>query len=169
MSIVVTVAAAGTVAVGGKIFAGLAAAAATSLGMRMVENAQQQTERERQSALVTDQMQQTLDVSQVVEVSIATEAALEDVVAERCALTFADDQITLSVTRDIRGKVTVTAHGRGVSRAAVTQRAEEMLGRIRQQVAYREVVQKMKQHGFAVGEEARANDGTVRLQLRRKR
>jgi len=169
MSVVVTVAAAGSVVVAGKIFSGVAAAAAAGMGMRMVEVAQKAQEASRREAAFAAEAEALTAEHEAVEVSLATEAALTSVVAERCSLTFTDDVVTMTVTRDIRGKVTVRAHGRGVKRAEVTRRAEELLGRIRQQVAYREVVRKMKEHGFSVGQEARAEDGTVRVHIRRKK
>ena len=156
MSVVVTVAAAGTVVVGSKIFAGLTAAAAASMGMRLVAAAER---------IAAEGEDQELLTSQEIEVSVATEAALGEAVAERCRLELADDQVRMVITRDIRGKVSVTAHSRELSREELSQRAQLLLGRIRQQVAYREVVTRMQRHGFAVSEERALDDGTVRLRL----
>ena len=169
MSVVVTVAAAGTVVVTSKVFAGLAAAAAAGMGMRLVDASEAALQSSERSLAFAAEAERALAEAEAIDVSVATEGALETVVAERCSLTMTDDRITLHVERDIRGKVTVRAHGRGVPREEVTRRAEDLLGRIRQQVAYREVVRKMKAHGFAVNQEARAEDGTVRVHIRRKK
>ncbi len=166
MSVVVTVAAAGSVVVGAKIFAGVTAAAASAMGLRLIDAAQRAEQRNAALQGVTEQG--LSEQGTEVEVSVATEAALEKAVAERCSLRFSGEDIDLTVTRDIRGKVTVRAHGRGLSRDQVTARAEELLGRIRQQIAYREVVRKMKLHGFAVKHEAVQEDGTVRVHLKRR-
>ena len=165
MSVVVTVAAAGTVVVGGKIFAGLATAAAASMGLKLVEAAEQAAQAAEEQEAAAERAQ----IAQELEVSVATEAALTKAVAERCRLVFTDAKVRLVITRDIRGKVTVTARGQGLSRAEVTQRAEALLGKIRQQVAYREVVTRMKAHGFDLAQEQSLDDGTVRVKLRVKR
>ena len=169
MSVVVTVAAVGTVAVGSKIFAAMAAAAAAQLGLQAARAAQHAAEAERQAGLQQELVDDLQAQAEVVEVSVATEAALEQAIAERCSLSFAADGFELTVTRDIRGKVTVRAHGHRMSRAQVDQRARAFLGLLRQQVAYRQVVQELKHHGFAVAHEAREEDGTVRVSIKRRR
>ncbi len=156
MSMIVTVAAAGSVVVSSKILAGLTAAAAASMGMRLVDAVERATAEGEDQELLT---------SQELEVSVATEAALGEAVAERCRLELAGDQVRMVITRDIRGKLSVTAHSRDLSREELSQRAQRLLGRIRQQVAYREVVTRMGSHGFAVSEERALEDGTVRLRL----
>jgi hypothetical protein len=164
MSVVVTVAAAGAVTVGAPVLSALAAAAAAALGMRVLDAAEQEQHRvdlqARRAAQLTD-----LDTS--VELSVATEAVVDQVVADRCVVEMADDRVLLRMERDIRGALRVTAHGEGVSRAEVSRRAEALLGLLRQQIAYRDLVRRMEGHGFAVAEEQRAADGTVRLRLRR--
>ncbi len=169
MSVVVTVAAVGSVAVASKVFAGMAAAAAAGLGMKAAEAAGRVEEEERRHGLLQDEVDQLRTEAERIDVSVATEAALEQAVAERCSLSFADDRVQLTVTRDIRGKVTVRAHGDGISRAELTERANRFLGLIQQQVAYRQVVTEMKRHGFAVAEEERTEDGTVRVRIKRNR
>lgn len=169
MSVVVTVAAVGAVTAGSKVFAGLAAAAAASLGMKAAAALSEAQEEQRRAGLFADEATRLQAEAEQVEVSSATHAALEQVVAERCELRFTDGAIELTVSRDIRGKVTVRAHGHGVSRAVVEERAHRYLGLLQQQVAYRRVLAEMKQHGFAVAEEDRAEDGTVRVRIRRPR
>ncbi len=168
MSVVVTVAAAGGITVAAQVFAGIVTAAATALGMKVVSApAKTGTQlREEASQAEADRL---LAEAKRVEVTLATEASLEKFVAERASLMFADDKIEMTVSRDIRGKVSVHAHGEGVSRAEVTARATKLLGLIQQQVAYREVVLKMKAHGLAVETEEKLADGTVRVRLRMKK
>lgn len=161
MSVVVTVAGVAATAIGTPVFSGVCAAVAASLGLRALEGAEvaaQQEEAERARAA----MGETLDVT------VATEAALSELVAERCSMTFADDKITMQITRDIRGQITIRAHGEGIRREEVSARAAQLLGKIRQQLAYRQILQKMKSHGFAVDTETQQADGTVRVHIRRK-
>lgn len=168
MSVVVTVAAAGGITVAAQVFAGIVTAAATALGMKVIA-APVKTGSELREEAFAAEAERLVAEAERVDVTIATEAALEKLVAERASLTFADAKIELTVSRDIRGKVNVRAHGEGVSRAEVTARATKLLGLIQQQVAYREVVLKMKAHGLAVETEEKLADGTVRVRLRAKR
>lgn len=172
MSVIVTVAAVGAVTVGSKLFAGLCLGAAASLGMKAAEALGTAEEEARRAGLRQDEVAQLRAEAARIEVSVATEAALEGVVAERAELSFEDERIRLVVRRDIRGKVTVSAsalHGRApVGREEVAARAERFLGLLQQQIAYQRVVQEMRHHGFSVAEEDRAEDGTVRVRIRRR-
>ncbi len=104
-----------------------------------------------------------------VELSTAQSAAMQELVAERCELHFGDEQFQLSLTRDLRGKLTVRAHGDGMSREEVAERAERFLGLLQQQIAYREVVTRMRAYGLDVTNEARLEDGTVKVRIAKKR
>ena len=167
MSVVATVAAVGVVTVSSKLFAGMAAAAAASLGMKAARTVADAEEVERLDALRAQEVAALKSAAEEVEVSAATEAALQQAIAERCELHFTDGVVDLTVTRDIRGKVKVRAHAHGLSRAEVTDRATRFLGLLQQQVAYRRVMNELRLHGFAAAEEERAEDGTVRVRIKR--
>ncbi len=169
MSVVATVAAVGVVTVSSKIFAGMAAAAAASLGMKAARAVTEAQEEERRDAVRGQELADLKAAAEEVEVSPATEAALQAAVAERCELHFTDGVVDLTVTRDIRGKVKVRAHAHGLSRAEVTDRASRFLGLLQQQVAYRRVMTELRLHGFAAAEEERAEDGTVRVRIKRSK
>lgn len=145
------------------IFSGICTAAAASLGLQVLKQAELANATERREAMLQE------SITDSIEVSVATEAALTEVVAERCTMSFTGPNIQLTVQRDIRGKMTITAHGEGISRAEVSRQAEALLGKIRQQLAYRQVLQKMKQHGFQVDTESQKADGTVRVHIRKKK
>ena len=166
MSVIVTVGAAGVITLAAPVFSALVTAAAATLGMRVLNQAQAAAEEEARAkaeARASPRVE-----GQEISVTSATEAAITQVVAERCSLSFTDGDVELTVLRDIRGKVTVRAHAHALTRAQLTERAERLLGLIRQQVAYREVVTKLKAHGLAVETEAREADGTVRVRLARR-
>lgn len=161
MSVVVTVAAAGAITVAAPILSAIAATAAATLGLKAlaeVEAAQ------RLGADVTTSARNEARI----EARVAQEAALSALVADRCTLHFGDDAVTLIVNRDIRGRLTIVAHGE-LPAAQLRARAEQLLGLIQQQVAYRNVVKKMKDHGFSVDAEQRLEDGTARVRLKLKR
>ena len=163
MSVVVTVAGIAATSVSASVFSGVCAAAAASLGMVVTQKAEQAAQEADRQALTSEATRSQIDVT------VATEAALTELVAERCSMTFEGPNIRMVVQRDIRGKMTITAHGEGISRAEVSKQAEALLGKIRQQLAYRQVLQKMQQHGFQVSSEAQQADGTVRVHIRKRR
>ena len=163
MSVVVTVAGIAASSVAAPVFSGICAAAAASLGMKMLSQAEQASQQEEAATQAENIAQAEIDVT------VATEAALTEVVAERCSMTFEGPNIRMVVARDIRGKMTVTAHGEGISREEVSKQAEALLGKVRQQLAYRQVLQKMQQHGFQVSSESQQTDGTVRVHIRKRR
>ncbi|MCB9777525.1 MAG: DUF1257 domain-containing protein [Alphaproteobacteria bacterium] len=167
MSVIVAVGAAAAVGGGSALFSAVAAAAAAGLGLKAIEASAQDVEERRRDELAQAELRQMRAEAERVEISSATEAALTDIVAEAQELHFAGEGIELMVRRDIRGKVSVTAHGHGMTRAEVEAFANRYLGLLRQQVAYREAVQALKRHGFAVAEEAREADGTVQVRVRR--
>lgn len=169
MSVVVTVAGIAATGVGVPIFSGICTAAAASLGLHLLDQAERAHATERREAVMKDALSQQVAAAEQIEVSVATEVALAEVVAERCSLQFSGPNITLTVQRDIRGAMTITAHGEGISKAEVSRQAEALLGKIRQQLAYRQIVQKMKQHGFQVDTESQQTNGTVRVHIRKKR
>jgi len=161
MSVAVTVAGIAATSVGAPVFTGICTAVAASLGMTLLDRAAAAVEDAQEAHQPTQ--------GEAVAVSVATEAALTELVAERCSMRFSGEAVTVTVTRDIRGQVTVTAHSETLSRQAVAEQANAVLGRIRQQLAYRQILQKMKTHGFSVSDEALKDDGTVRLHIRRKK
>lgn len=167
MSVVVTMAAAGVVAIHAPVLVGMATAVAASMGLRVLDAAVREGEANRQSALVEATAAGLAAAVEEVEVTSATAEALKEVVAERTTVAFGDDRVTVTLSRDIRGRLTVRAHGRGMTRAEVNGAAERFLGLVLQQVAYREAVRMLKAQGLSVDEEARLEDGTVRVRLKR--
>ncbi len=156
MSVVCTVAGGGAVYIGVGVLAGLASATASSMALREVEANEEETLR-RFEALRQEM--------KTVELASSQTERLSELVAERCRLLFAGDGMSLELIRDVRGTLTVRAHGEDISQAELTERAERFLGLLMQQVAYREVVTKMKRYGLEVQQEARLEDGTVKVRI----
>lgn len=167
MSVVVTVAAVGYVAIHSGALLAIAGSVAATLGLRAVEQGLQQKEQEdeRLAAFYKSVAGELKAKAEEVELSSASKAALESVVAERCQAEFHGQGIRLTLTRDIRGILKVRAHGEGLSQAELQERARTFLGLIQQQIAYREVLRNLKQRGFAVEHEERLQDGTARIRV----
>jgi hypothetical protein len=168
MSCICTVAAVGSIALPAGVFSSLVTAAAAQMGLRSLQAAERTHDQEDRQDAFAQTAQSSVDALRTIEVSTAQRAGLEEIVAERCTLHFVNDEIELTVDRDIRGKLTVRVHSDALDQVQTTERANAMLGRILQAVAYREVVSKMREHGFEVAEEERLEDGTARIRIRRK-
>jgi len=156
MSVVCTVAGGGAVYVGVGVLTSLASATAASMAMREIEATEEETLRRFEA------LRQNLET---VELASTQSEQLSGLVAERCCMLFGGEDISLELTRDVRGKLTVRAHGENMSRAELAERSERFLGLLMQQVAYREVVTRMKRYGLDVQQEARLEDGTVKVRI----
>ena len=157
MSVVVVIAATGAISAAAPILGAMAATAAAALGLRALSESEAGA---RAAVLAHNEANVDVRPRQV--------EALEQIVAERCTLHFGDDACTITVHRDVRGKLSVRAHGH-LPKVQLKAKADAMLGSIQQQIAYRNVVQRMKGHGFVVAAEQRLADGTAKLQLTLKR
>lgn len=165
MSVVCTLAVPGVVYLGPTVLAGLASAVATAMALHQLDAAEGEVLREEERARLAVDAQALSDAVSQVELGAAQAEALEGLVAERCHMVFGDDRLILTLNRDVRGKLTVRAHGEGMSAAEVSEKAERFLGLLMQQVAYREVVTRMKRYGLEVQQEARLEDGTVKVRI----
>jgi hypothetical protein len=155
MSVICTVAAGGAVYLSSGALAGLASAAAGAMALRRAEEERglEQETGEEQHARV--------------ELAPGREEQLSQLVAERCHLRFEGEEMSLELHRDIRGRLSVNAHSEVLAQAELMERSERFLGLLMQQVAYREVVTRMKRYGLEVSQEQRLEDGTVRVRIGR--
>lgn len=165
MSVICTVAGAGACYLGPAAISGIATATAAVMAMRQLKAAEGEVLREEERLRLEHEAEAMLAAVSQVELSSKQRDQVGSLVAERCHMVFTNDQLTITFTRDVRGKLTVRAHGEGMSRAEVSEAAERFLGLVMQQVAYREVVTKMKRYGLDVQQEARLEDGTVKLRI----
>jgi hypothetical protein len=153
MSVICTVAAGGAVYLSAGALAGLASAAAGAMALRRTDEEQER----RQEAGEAQHAR--------VELSPGREEQLSQLVAERCSLRFEGEELDLELHRDVRGRLSVAAHSELLAQAELMERAERFLGLLMQQVAYREVVTRMKRYGLEVSQEVRLEDGTVRVRI----
>lgn len=169
MSVVCTVVGVGATYVGATALLGLASAAAAALGLRQLQAAEVEVLREEAREALAREATEAQGAIERVELTTSQGAALSQLVAERCQAVFGDASFQLVLVRDVRGQLRVTAHGEGLSREEVAARAARFLGLLQQQLAYREVVLKMREVGLTVQEESRERDGTVKVRLARGR
>jgi hypothetical protein len=169
MSVVCTVTAASAVYLSAGVLSGIATATATVMGLRQLHQAEGETVQEEARDRQAAEAAALVEAVETVELSTRQTEALKGLVAERCHLVFTDGKLRITLTRNVRGELKVKAHGENTPRAEVAEQAERFLGLLLQQVAYREVVTKMKRYGLDVQQEARAEDGTVKLRISRRR
>lgn len=159
----------GIVVLGLPALGGIAAAAAALTGLEMIAAAEKQAAHQEKADAFAAEVAQLLADAEVVEISNVAHQRLATLVAERATLAFRDDALEVVLARDIRGKLTVRARSRTLARPEVAARANAFLGTLLQQLAYREVLLKLRQQGIVVTGESRQADGTVHVQLRRNR
>lgn len=103
------------------------------------------------------------------EQSVTTEVANSQVLAEMMSrgekITIQRDGVTIQVGVDGRGRCTVCANGRGLSKAKLRQFGEEVSGRIVQQFAYHKLMTELKTRGFVVENETVAGDQSIQVRV----
>lgn len=110
---------------------------------------------------------------QAVEVENHAEVELEnsEVVAKGMAagkeLVLTKGEITIRVRRDERGQCRVCAEGKGHTRAELKQIAEEFSQKLVQSYAYHRTVTELKNKDFQMVNEEVAEDGSIRIHVRR--
>lgn len=101
-----------------------------------------------------------------VEVDVAATETLAEHVAAGQTMVFQRDDVTLTVVRDERGKLTVKAHSDNRSEEELREVAGEFCNRVAQQYAYHTLMGELQQRGFNVVEQQVEEDGTVRVKVR---
>ena len=81
------------------------------------------------------------------------------------AMVSARDGVTLRFGIDERGRCTVCASGKGLSKRRLTEIAEAVSGRVVQQFAYHKLMAELKQRRFTVVQEHVAGDESIQLRV----
>lgn len=130
-------------------------AAAAGLGLNVSEKVQEALKEEQGS------------VDQQVEVELEDSQILAENVASGKELVLAKDGITLKVTRDARGQCKICASGKGYSQTELRQTAEQFSQKVAQCFVYNRTMTELKRHDFQTVNEEIAEDGTIRVHVRR--
>lgn len=133
-----------------------AAGAASALGFTMKQTAREMLEKDEQAA-TQENVELELAESQVLAQGLATD--------QKIVLTKGSMQIT--VQRDARGRCKVCASGKGLSKAELTQAAEEFTQKLTQCFIYDKVMKQLKGKNFQVVNEQVAQDESIRIHVRR--
>ena len=112
----------------------------------------------------------TVEVDDAVEVELDvanSEAVTQNLASGREIVVTSDDGIVLRITRDERGACKICAYGKGFTEQELKERAEEFTQKLIQCYAYNRTVTELKNKEFQMINEEVAEDGTIRLHVRR--
>ncbi|HYE62367.1 MAG TPA: DUF1257 domain-containing protein [Phycisphaerales bacterium] len=101
--------------------------------------------------------------------SVTTEVANSQVLAELMArgekISIQRHGTTIEVGVDARGRCTVCASGKGLSKSQLRAIGEEVSGRIVQQFAYHKLMTELKARGFKVQSEEVSGDHSIHVRV----
>ena len=137
------------------VIAAAATAAAAGLGLTAKESLREACQ------------ENEVDTNQTVEVELENSEILASQVASGKELVMTKDGVTLKVTRDARGQCKVCAEGTGHSKAELKRTAEEFTQKLTQCFVYHRTVSELKNKNFQMINEEVAEDGTIRVHVRR--
>ena len=137
------------------VIAAAVTAAAAGLGLNVGKKVSEALQEEQQ---ITDQQ---------VEVELEDSQVLAESAASGKELVLAKDGITLKVTRDARGRCKICASGKGYAETELKQMAEQFSQKVSQCFIYNRTVTELKKHNFQTVNEEVAEDGTIRVHVRR--
>lgn len=102
-----------------------------------------------------------------VEVEIEDSQVLSQSLAAGKELILTKDGVELKISRDERGGVKVCAEGMGKTKAELENMAEEFVKKMTQCFVYHRTVTELKNKKFQMVNEEVAEDGTIRIHVRR--
>ncbi len=137
-------------------FSAAVAAAATSLGYVAVDQVFNPAERE---AVIESPKRINLEIQQS---ELVTGQLGRD---KKISVT--RDGITVTFSRDARGKAALCVEGEGHSEAALRAAGEEMSQRVVQKYVYQKLMEEMQKRQFCVVEEELTEDNSIRMKVRR--
>lgn len=104
-----------------------------------------------------------------VEVSLEQSEVLAEAMQRDTTFTASKGDIRVTVSRDIRGQLRVSASGANVAKDVLRREAETLTNSIVQQYAYHKLMTQLKERGFQVTRESVTEDRRIRLTVRRHR
>jgi len=126
--------------------------AATALGFAQASGAQ------TQAAVTSDR---------TVDLKLCGSAGVTDQLANDEQLQFVRDDVTVTFSRDARGRCNVSVGGPGMSDEALRQIGTEFAEQVVQQYAYHQLMSQLDAKGFNVVHQEVGDDQTIHIQVRR--
>ena len=134
-------------------FSSAVVAAATSLGYEVVsESTREETIVERKP--------------ESIQLEIAQSELVTGQLGREQKLSVTRDGVTVTFSRDARGKASLCVIGTGQSEEELRAMGQELSGAVVQQYVYRKIMDEMRSRGFVVVEENQNEDRSIHLKVR---
>lgn len=136
-------------------FSAAVVAAATSLGYQVVSEASKHSH----TAVASDR-------SGKINLEIPQSELVTSHLARDQRLAVTRDGVTVTFSRDVRGKASLCVTGTGQSDDVLRALGEELSGRVVQHYVYQKLMDEMRTRGFVVVEEETDTNHAIRLKVR---
>ena len=135
-------------------FSAAVVAAAASLGYQVASEAKNQADAAAQK------------LAQPVRLEIERSEVVTDQLGRDQHMTVTRSGITVTFSRDARGRASLHVTGSGQSQEELRALGEELSQRVVQQYVYQKLMDEMRKRGFNVVEEEQNEDQSIRLKVR---
>ena len=136
-------------------FSAAVAAAATSLGYQVVSETAKET-RAQASESTTNAVTLQIERSEVVTNTLGRD--------QRISVT--REGVTVTFSRDVRGKATLCVNGTGHTEEALRALGEELSRAVVQQYVYQKLLDEIRARGFVLVEQQTTEDRAIHLKVR---
>jgi anti-sigma regulatory factor (Ser/Thr protein kinase) len=133
-------------------FSAAVMAAATSLGYQVVSEAAQTQTQVKQADSV--------------QLEIARSELITNQLGRAQKISVTKEGVTVTVSRDARGKASLCVTGQGQAEEALRAMGEELSRAVVQQYVYQRLMEEIRARGFVVAEEEQNADRSIRLKVR---
>jgi hypothetical protein len=133
-------------------FSAAVTAAATSLGYQVLAAGNEETV--------------VVETSNSVQLEIARSEVVTNQLGRAQRITVARGGVTVTFSRDARGKASLCVTGDGMDRGQLKALGEELSQAVVQQYVYQKLMDEMRSRGFIVVEEEASEDRSIRLKVR---
>jgi hypothetical protein len=137
-------------------FSAAVTAAATSLGFTVVAEKLAQKEAARQT-----------NATQIVDLAIENSQIVTQQLGRDQRITVTRDGVTVTFSRDARGKASLCVTGTGCTEEALREIGEELSGRVVQRYVYERLLSELGSRHFAVVQEEVDQHHAIHLKVRR--
>ncbi len=107
--------------------------------------------------------------SQITEIDLTDKNSkiIEETLAEDEKIVLAKEGIEVEFYKDAAGQFAIHVRGQGIDNETLRKEGEEIIGRVRQQYAYQQIMDKMEKKGFEVSKEEVGEDKRIKIRLER--
>ena len=101
-----------------------------------------------------------------VKIELDNSQVIEEAMSRGQKLVFTKENVTLTIERDVRGKLSIHVNGLNRTNAELKAIGNEIVGRIIQQFVYNKVMQELKKSDLSVVDQEVMKDDTIKIKLR---